>query len=97
MPDPELIRETYARFGAAYYFAECLHRGLCCAYMLAPFETKEFVTGPRVEERMSESFRLTLGQLVEALAPWLSEHLYHALREAVERRNWLAMDKTRHQ
>jgi hypothetical protein len=44
-PDPELIREVYTRFGAAYYFSEVLHRGLSNAYVLAPFSTRDGVGG----------------------------------------------------
>lgn len=90
MADAELIREVYARFGAAYYFSECLHRELCTNYALAPFSDKRAVTGPRVEERMAEAFSLTLGQLAEALSPWLPNDLRVTLAEAVSRRNYLA-------
>jgi hypothetical protein len=57
-PDAELIREVYARFGAAYYFSEVLHRGLSNAYVIAPFEKSEGVTGPRIDERMANAFSL---------------------------------------
>jgi hypothetical protein len=34
-PDSEDIKEVYARFGLAYYYAEVLHRGLCNLYLLS--------------------------------------------------------------
>jgi len=89
-PDAELIREVYARFGAAYYFSEVLHRGLSNAYVIAPFEGRDGVTGPRVDERMANAFSLTLGQLIESLRPWLSAHLLERLGAAARRRNYLA-------
>lgn len=89
-PDVELIREVYARFGAAYYFSEVLHRGLSNAYAIAPFEKRDGVTGPRVDERMAHAFSLTLGQLIESITPWLPEQLIERLGEVAERRNYLA-------
>lgn len=85
-----LIKELYARFGLAYFEAECLHRGLCNVYMVAPFAVPDGITGPRVDERMSEAFAMTLGQVVEALAPWTPGPLLETLKQAVERRNYLA-------
>jgi hypothetical protein len=59
-PDAELIREVYARFGAAYYFSEVLHRGLSNAYVIAPFAKPDGVTGPRVDERMWDTHQISI-------------------------------------
>jgi len=88
--DGELVREVYARFGAAYYYSECLHRGLCNAYAVAPFVNREGITGPRIDERLNEAFSMTLGALVEALRPWTSDELHVSLQDAARRRNFLA-------
>lgn len=85
-----LAKEMYAQFGLAYYFSECLHRGLCNAYALAPFENKGAILGLRVQERMAEAFGFTLGQLVKALDPWTPSRLKGSLEESVDRRNLLA-------
>lgn len=85
-----LAREMYAGFGLAYYFSECLHRGLCVVYALAPFHEKEAILGLRLQERMAEAFLLTLGQLVQALDPWAPNLLKEHLAESVCRRNLLA-------
>ena len=89
-PDDDLVKELFARFGFAYYESECLHRGLCNAYVLAPFETPGHVTAPRVDERMAEAFDMTLGQVVEALRPWTPPTFHEQLAEAVDIRNHLA-------
>jgi hypothetical protein len=34
MPDEELIKEVFYRFGLAYYESECLHKELCNIYAL---------------------------------------------------------------
>jgi hypothetical protein len=89
-PSGKLIKEMYAPFGLAYYHSECLHRELCNAYILAPFSKPDGVTGPRVNERMTEAFAMTLGQVVDAIRPWVTGELQSTLEEAVERRNFLA-------
>ena len=61
----ELIKEVFAQFGAAYCHSEVLHRGLCIVYALATFDKAEDVTRPRIEEKLSIAFSLTLGQIVE--------------------------------
>lgn len=90
-PSEEEVKEVYARFGLAYYFSEVLHRGLCNAYALAPFEEEDEMSGMRVDERFDFAWSTTLGQIVnhtdESL---LSEDVLDRLDDAVEKRNFLA-------
>lgn len=89
-PNDELIRDLYATFGLAYYQSECLHRGLCIT--LAHFELPDadFITGPRVEELLAQSFSLTLGEVAEKLEGILPAEWNTEVRKAVETRNFLA-------
>lgn len=86
----ELIKEVFARFGAAYYESEVLHRGLCNIYALATFDKPESVTRPRVDEKLTYTYSLTLGQVIKE-----SKHLFPAdiqeqLDLALSKRNFLA-------
>lgn len=89
-PDAELIKEVYARFGLAYYESECLHRGLCIALAIASFQSQLHITRPRVEEKLSHAFSLTLGQVKDALKDILPDELFSRLEYVVEQRNFLA-------
>jgi len=44
--EEDLTREAYARFGLAYYFAECVHRSLVNAFAI-PSDAVAHVTRPR--------------------------------------------------
>lgn len=57
----ELIKEVYTTFGLAYYFSEVIHRGLCNIYAFASFGSREDITIPRVDEKLSLVYSLTLG------------------------------------
>lgn len=89
-PDDDLIREVYARFGLAYYQSECLHRELCMILALSGLPSRDLITRPRVEERLSQAFSLTLGDVVTKLEGVLPAELGRELREAADRRNFLA-------
>lgn len=86
----ELIKEVFARFGTAYCESEVLHRGLCNIYALATFEGPENVTRPRIAEKLTHAYSLTLGQVIKE-----SKHLFPAdiqeqLDLALSKRNYLA-------
>ncbi|MDD3950455.1 MAG: hypothetical protein PHW59_04915 [Desulfobacterales bacterium] len=89
-PINELVREMYARFGLAYYHSEVLHRGLCIILAMSDLPRRDFVTRPRVEERLAHAFSLTLGGVIKALAGKLPEEFSVRLDEVCERRNFLA-------
>ncbi len=89
-PDDDLIREVYARFGLAYYQSECLHRELCMTLALSGLPSRDLITCPRVEERLAQAFSLTLGDVATKLEGVLPAELGGELREAIDRRNFLA-------
>jgi hypothetical protein len=86
----ELIRDLYATFGLAYYQSECLHRGLCIALAYLGLPQADFLTSPRVEELLAQSFSLTLGEVAEKLEGVLPAEWNTEIRKAVEIRNFLA-------
>ncbi len=89
-PDGDLIREVYATFGLAYYHSECLHRGLCMILAWEGLPPPDLITRPRVEELLANAFTLTLGDVAAKLEGVLPTELSDQLREAVDRRNFLA-------
>lgn len=66
-PSDELVRELYARFGLAYYHSEVLHRGLCIILAMSALPRRDLITRPRVEEKLAQTFSLTLGEVVREL------------------------------
>jgi hypothetical protein len=85
-------RETFARFGLAFYRAQCVERQI--GILLATTHNPEFLrTPPEDRDRFySTEFTKTLGRLVSALGERtvLVPELEARLRRAVELRNWLA-------
>jgi hypothetical protein len=86
----ELTKEVYARFGSAYYFSECVHKGLCNLFSILSFRSMSDIIAPRLEEKLKQSFSLTLGQISEKARPLLPEAIQIELDKAIERRNYLA-------
>ena len=86
----EEVREVFARFGRSYYFAEVLHRGLCNIYVAHQLPESRMVTRYRVEEHLSLAFKMTLGQVWNAIAANYSPGTQDVLTEAIDRRNFLA-------
>ena len=89
-PTEELIKELYARYGLAYYYSECLHRGLCNILAIATFQNATDITCPRIEEKLAYAYSLTLGQVRDKLKDFLPEELFSKLNNGVEKRNFLA-------
>lgn len=86
----ELTKEVFARFGTAYFESEVLHRGLCYVYALAGFDKPESITRPRIDEKLSYSFSLTLGQVIKEAKPLFSDDIQQLLDLALSKRNYLA-------
>jgi hypothetical protein len=84
------VKEVYARFGLAYYYAEVLHRGICNLYAFSRIPERGGMTRPRFEEYLSEAFSSTLGQILSRVVPLLPEQLVARLEAALDRRNFLA-------
>ncbi len=83
-------REVFTQFGVAYCCSETLHRGLCIISALVTFEKIEDVTRPRVEEKLTRAFSLTLGQIVKGTKGLFPSDLQQQLEVALNRRNYLA-------
>lgn len=86
----ELIKEVFAHFGTAYFESEVLHRGLCNIYALVTFDEPENVTRPRVEEKLSHAYLLTLGQVIRESRHLFPENIQEQLEFALIKRNFLA-------
>jgi hypothetical protein len=86
----ELIKEMFARFGTAYYESEVLHRGLCNIYALATFEIPENVTRPRLDEKLTYAYSLTLGQVIKESKYIFPADIQEQLDLALSKRNFLA-------
>lgn len=86
----EEVKEIYALFGAAYYFSEVLHRGLCNLYTVAPFDTRAGITASIFEQRITSAYKMTLGEVASAVEPWIETTFRDHLRSVVKRRNYLA-------
>lgn len=89
-PNDDLIREVYAKFGLAYCQSECLHRELCMILAWSGLPPRDLITRPRVEERLAHAFSLTLGDVAAELEGVLPTELNAELREALQKRNFLA-------
>ena len=91
-PSGELVKEVYAQFGLAYSLSECLHKTLCHIHALVSFEDRKDITRPRVEEKLSYAYSLTLGQVRDEIRGLVPEDLFAKLDQGVEKRNFLAHD-----
>jgi hypothetical protein len=91
MDDMEsLIKETYCLYGLAYYQSEVLHRGLCNAYAFLTFQDVSHITRARFEEKLSEAFSMTLGQLIAHIKDLFPHSIQSRLDKSLEQRNFLA-------
>jgi hypothetical protein len=86
----ELIKEVFARFGTAYYESEVLHRGLCNIYALATFDKPESVTRARIDEKLTYTYSLTLGQVIKESKHLFPIDIQEQLDLALSKRNFLA-------
>lgn len=89
-PASDDVKEVYARFGLAYYYAEVLYRGLCNLYCVSQVPPTGPMTRYRVEEHLRTSSEMTLGHLLPRLETILPPPLLERLTGALERRNFLA-------
>lgn len=91
-PSAAQRRETFARLGAAMYYAQCVEQQL--AILLATTLNPDFLNAsPEERDRFfDEELRKTLGRLVEALRQRISvsADTEKRLNRALQRRNWLA-------
>lgn len=89
-PGEEIIKELYASFGLAYYHSECFNRQLCIMYSICTFRNRSDVIRPRLEEKLVYAFSLTMGNIFEEIKSFIPEELHANIKEAIEKRNFLA-------
>lgn len=90
----DLVRDTYAHFGLAIYKAQVLEHGIVNAMVVARMPERNKITRSDIDSFMDWQFENTLGRLIRELKKHVSvsADLEARLREALERRNWLAHD-----
>jgi hypothetical protein len=94
----EHVREVYARFGLAVYFAQVLEHGLVNALVILDlipsrrhlFRSRE-EWGVEVDAFMNRHFEATMGRMMRNLreATQTDADLENLLRDALRKRNWL--------
>jgi hypothetical protein len=89
-PTSDLAKDVFAHFGAAYYFAEVLHRGLCNLFVWTRVVPAGTMNRYRVEEHLAKAFSTTLGQLLGEIKTCFSEDELGTLGAAVSKRNYVA-------
>jgi hypothetical protein len=89
-PTDELSKDVFAYFGAAYYHAEVLHRGLCNLYVWTQIPAIGPMNRYRLEEHFTRAFSTTLGHLVGEMQTCFSDEKFKTLGMAVAKRNFLA-------
>lgn len=97
----EHVKEVYARFGLAMYFAQVLEHGIVNALVIIDLipSRRHLVRSPEewaatVDEFMSHHFESTMGRLMRDLRSITAvpSDLEQLLRDALKKRNWLAHD-----
>lgn len=95
----EHVKEVYARFGAAVYFANVLEHGIVNALMvldLIPTRRHTVRSAAEwaalVDGFMDSHFETTMGKMLRSLrsVTTVPDALDQQLRDALRRRNWLA-------
>jgi len=86
----EIVKECYARFGLAYYLSECIGKEMTSIYAISGFRNNSDINRSRIEEKYSEAFSLTTGQLAQKIKPYLDDAVYSKLEQIILKRNYLA-------
>lgn len=88
----EQIREVYAHYGLAMYYAQVLETEAWIALSMIKESDPSVITSWRFEEALEEAAALTMGQAVAKLieSAEVAPPLQQMLPAAVEKRNWLA-------
>ncbi len=86
------VREVYAKYGLAMYFAQCLETELVNLLISLKLKDRNKITMFDFDSFMEENYRKTLGRLINSLkqAMEISDNLETELKELLEIRNYLA-------
>ncbi len=99
--DGEQVKEVYARFGLAVYWAQVLEHGIVNALIILDLipsrrhlarSTDEW--GSEVDGFMDRHFQATMGRMMRELrdVTRMDDDLEQLLSEALRKRNWLVHD-----
>lgn len=94
MIDDEHVREVYAYFGLAVYYAQVLEHGIVNAMVVLRLPHRDRFTKGDIDAFMDQQFENTLGKLIKNLQAetTLPPDLEELLRQALKTRNWLCHD-----
>lgn len=101
LDEDEHVKEVYARFGLAVYFAQVLEHGLVNALVilnLIPSERhlarSRGEWGAKVDAFMDRHFQTTMGRMMRRLRDvvQVDADLEQLLHDALNKRNWLVHD-----
>ena len=86
------IREVYAKYGLAMYFAQCLETGLVNLLVALKLKDRDKITRTDIDSFIEVNYEKTLGKLISSLkrAMKISEDLEADLKELLDVRNYLA-------
>ncbi|MGH1349143.1 MAG: hypothetical protein ACRBN8_46865 [Nannocystales bacterium] len=86
------VRDVYAHFGLALYMAQVLEHGLVNTMLFLRARGASRMEEAEIDAFYNRHFRRTLGQLVRGLSEYaeVPEGLVGVLRDALQKRNWLA-------
>jgi hypothetical protein len=99
--EDEHVKEVYARFGLAVYFAQVLEHGLVNALVILDLipSRRHLARSPdewgaEVDAFMDRHFQATMGRLMRSLraVTQVEADLEQLLNDALSKRNWLAHD-----
>jgi hypothetical protein len=99
--EDDQVKEVYARFGLAVYFAQVLEHGLVNALVILDLiPSRRHLArsadewGVEVDAFMDRHFQATMGRMMGSLraVTQVGEDLEQLLHEALSKRNWLVHD-----
>jgi len=99
--DGEQVKEVYAKFGLAVYFAQVLEHGIVNALVILDLipSSRHLARsadewGSEVDAFMDRHFQATMGRMMKNLRDitQVDDDLEQLLREALRKRNWLVHD-----
>ncbi len=85
------IKEVYALFGAAAYFAQCFERQLAITVSTVCITDSDVITREQYDALLSRNFSKTLGQLFHLMKSdiTISDEIKDSIAEALRLRNFL--------
>lgn len=86
------VREVYAKYGLAMYFAQCIETELVNLLVALKLKDRDKITRSDIDSFMEENYKKTLGRLIQSLkkAMKIPENLEIELAELLNIRNYLA-------